>query len=57
MGPNEEDRASSLTEKTPASTSDGMNLSRETPTPPEKEALTLSATSANGTNEAVVVPT
>lgn len=51
MGPNEEDGTSSLTEKTPASTSDGMNLSRDTP--PEKGGLTLSATSAN---EATQVP-
>ena len=42
MGPNEEDGGSSVTEKTPASTSDGMNLSRETP-PTDK--LSLSATS------------
>jgi hypothetical protein len=47
MGPNEEDGGSSLTEKTPASTSDGMNLSNETPPEKEKENLNLSATSAN----------
>jgi serine/threonine protein kinase len=51
MGPNEEDGASSLTEKTPASTSDGMNLSRETP-PAEK--LTLSATSGNEVPQSTV---
>ena len=47
MGPNEEDGGSSLTEKTPASTSDGANLSRETPPEAKGGNLTLSATSAN----------
>lgn len=47
MGPIEEDGGSSLTEKTPASTSDGANLSRETPPEKQGAGLTLSATSAS----------